>query len=92
VREREGVLGTEGGCVITIFGSRRKVTCRSPRRDVDAGEISLSRKTRRKERMAMIIIRLVAQNTKSVWSSRTGRVFDAGGPRSVCTLGFIIEE
>jgi hypothetical protein len=40
--------------------------------------------------MAMAIIKLVAQNAKIAWSSRVGKVLDAGPRRGLGALGFMI--
>jgi hypothetical protein len=87
---RAGVRGGVG-TLITTLGSRN-VTCRSPprRRCVDgagAGMMNLKKRVKRKERMAMMNIRLVAMNTNKVWSSRAGRGPEARAPRSA--EGFI---
>jgi hypothetical protein len=53
----------------------------------------LKRRINRKTMTVMPSIRLVAQNTKRVWSRRAGRALEAGppgGPRSVCAEGFMI--
>jgi hypothetical protein len=89
---RAGARGIAGS-VITVLCSR-KVTCRStPRRRCAAGDgagmMNFIKKVRRKERMAMMSIRLVALNTNKVWSSRAGMVPEVGGPRGVCAEGFI---
>lgn len=92
---RAGARGGAGS-VTTMLGSRN-VTCRSPpRRRCAAGDragmMDFMRRVRRKERVAMMSIRLVALNTNKVWSSRAGMVPEVGGPRGVCAEGFIDGE
>jgi uncharacterized protein YfiM (DUF2279 family) len=89
--------GGVGGSVITMLGSRN-LTWRSARRDAaGAGAgvamvVNLRRRARRKAKMAMESVKLVAMSTKRVWNSRPERVAEAGGARSVCAGDSMIRE
>ena len=109
VREREGAVSFAGircamamapldGGVITVLGSRN-VTCFPELRRANAGGgpgagvMDLKMRTKRKDMTAMTSIRLVAHNTKRVWSRRASKPMgppEAGRPRSVCAKRFMI--